>query len=215
MSYFSTKPTIPEIKEKIKKVKSKESSPSAKKAFSDFILKRYGESYREELKQQRAQKVSKKLLTKLEDPSDTTTTVGIIGGGFAGMYAGLILQSLGIECEIFEASERVGGRIDTWYSTNYDPNDKNKAGLYGEVGGMRIPQFSDDMFPVQQLALAINAVLRRNKLDEYLVKWRKFYYNSEVQRMRYNNMPAPIEAKNASLNALNFGVDKGGDIPMV
>ncbi|MEL6668845.1 MAG: FAD-dependent oxidoreductase [Bacteroidota bacterium] len=215
MSYFSTKPTIPEIKEKIKKVKSKESSPSAKKAFSDFILKRYGESYREELKQQRAQKVSKKLLTKLEDPSDTTTTVGIIGGGFAGMYAGLILQSLGIECEIFEASERVGGRIDTWYSTNYDPNDKNKAGLYGEVGGMRIPQFSDDMLPVQQLALAINAVLRRNKLDEYLVKWRKFYYNSEVQRMRYNNMPAPIEAKNASLNALNFGVNKGGDIPMV
>jgi len=131
------------------------------------------------------------------------------------MYAGLILQSLDIECEIFEASERVGGRIDTWYSTNYDANDKNKAGLYGEVGGMRIPQFSDDMLSVQHLALSLNAVLRRNKLEDYMVKWRKFYYNSDVQRMRYNNMPAPVEAKNASLNSFNFGKKQGGDLPEV
>jgi len=30
---------------------------------------------------------------------------------------------------------------------------RNRAGLYGEIGGMRLPQFSEDMLPVQQLAL--------------------------------------------------------------
>jgi len=189
MSYFSKPPVS-------KKVLPKKRS--AKKA----------------LLSQRAVKKPKGMLKSLADPTDKMT-VGIIGGGFAGLYAGLILQSLDIDCEIFEASVRVGGRIDTWYSTEYNSQDKNKAGLYGEVGGMRIPQFSEDMLPVQQLALAINAVLKRNKLDDALVNWRKFYYNSPVQRMRYNNMKAPIEAKNASLNTLNFGRDEGGDIPMV
>ena len=123
-------------------------------------------------------------MESLADPKDKTT-VGIFGGGFAGMYAGLILQSLDIDCELFEASERVGGRIDTWYSTAYNANDKDKAGLYGEVGGMRIPQFSEDMLPVQHLALAVNAVLKRNHMEAAMIKWRKFYYNSPVQRMRY------------------------------
>lgn len=208
MSYLSGNPQTRDLKKKSSK------KGSAKKAFSDYIIKNHGENYQAALKKQRAQKAPEKLLTKLKDPLDKTT-IGIIGGGFAGMYAGLILQSLGIDCEIFEASERVGGRIDTWYSTNYDANDKDAAGLYGEVGGMRVPQFSDDMLPVQHLALSLNAVLKRNQLDEYLVKWRKFYYNSDVQRMRYNNMAAPIEAKDAALNPLNFGKDQGGDLPMV
>lgn len=208
MSYLNIQPNTNGLERKNKK------SKSAKKAFSDFIIQRHGENYLQTLKKQRTRKMPKKLLEKLQNPLDNNT-VGIIGGGFAGMYAGLILQSLGIDFEIYEASERVGGRIDTWYSTNYDANDKDKAGLYGEVGGMRLPQFSDDMLPVQHLALCINAVLKRNKLDEYMLKWRKFYYNSDVQRLRYNNMKAPIEAKNASLNALNFGIDKGGDLPMV
>ena len=208
MSYLSGSPQRLDLKKKAK------SSRSAKKAFSDYIIKNHGDDYIKELKKQRAQKAPKKLLSKIKDPLDKTT-IGIIGGGFAGLYAGLILQSLDIECEIYEASERVGGRIDTWYSTNYDSNDKNKAGLYGEVGGMRIPQFSDDMLPVQHLALSLNAVLQRNELDEYMVKWRKFYYESDVQRLRYNNMNAPIEKQNASLNPLNFGKDHGGDLPMV
>ena len=212
MSYLSGTPKRFNLKKKLKR-KAKPSR-SAKKAFSDFIIKKHGTDYLQELKKQRAKKAPKSLFKKLQDPLDKTT-VGIIGGGFAGLYAGLILQSLGIDCELFEASERVGGRIDTWYSTNYDSDNKNKAGLYGEVGGMRVPQFSDDMLPVQHLALSLNAVLKRNKLDDYLVKWRKFYYNSDVQRLRYNDMKAPIEAKNAALNPLNFGVDQGGDLPMV
>jgi len=187
---------------------------SVKKTLSDWIIKHHGEQYKTNLTKQRSAKRPEELEAKLCDPSDDTK-VGIIGGGFAGMYSGLILQSLGIDCEIFEASDRVGGRIDTWYSKEYDANDVNKAGLYGEVGGMRIPQFSFDMLPVQHLALSLNSVLKRNDLEEFMIKWRKFYYNSEVQRLRYNNMSAPIEAKNASLNSLNFGIEQGGDLKMV
>ena len=42
---------------------------------------------------------------------------------------------------------------------------------------MRLPQFSADMLPVQQLALAVNAVLKRNGLEDQMITWRKFYYD--------------------------------------
>lgn len=202
---------------------SKSKSP-VKKGFgammSEWLLSNYGESYIEEVSRQRSRNSAQLFKEKISVSGVNNKTdiplVGIVGGGFAGLYAGLILQSLGIEFEIFESSERVGGRIRTWYSTDYSPDrEKKKYGLYGEVGGMRLPQFSEDMLPVQQLALAVNSVLKRNGLDEKMVYWRKFYYNSEVQRLRYNNMPSFILAKDASLNSLNFDVNNGGDIPQV
>ncbi len=192
---------------------------SAGSAFSKWILKNYGGRYREELEKQRLRAKAKQfgnaMLKSTAEKTTDTPLVGIVGGGFAGMYAGLILQSLGIEFELFEATDRVGGRIKTWYSTDYSARSKNNAGLYGEVGGMRLPQFAPDMLPVQQLALSVNAVLKRNGLDDRMVYWRKFYYNSPVQRLRFNNMPAPITSEEAGLNSLNFGEDKGGDVPMV
>ena len=114
-----------------------------------------------------------------------------------------------------KSSDRVGGRIFTWYSSDYSPNETNKSGLYGEVGGMRVPQFSADMLPVQQLALSVNAVLKRNGIDDKMVYWRKFYYDSPAQRLRYNNMPSFITSAESSLNSLNFDTKKGGDISQV
>ncbi|WP_435579675.1 FAD-dependent oxidoreductase [Gilvibacter sp.] len=197
--------------EALKRSKQETTKGSIKRAFSDYVVKNHGDRYLEQLKQQR-QKAKEGPKLQLDD---TTPLVGIVGGGFAGMYAGLILQSLGLEFEIFEASDRVGGRIDTWYSKNYDPNNPDQACLYGEVGGMRVPQFSADMLPVQQLTIALNTVLTRNGLNDQLVNWRKFYYSSPVQRLRYNNMQAPIEAKDAGLNPLNFDAANGGDIAEV
>ncbi len=200
-----------------KQVRRRKAKGSAAKAFSDYLLEHYGEDYQHAVEEQLVAKRMRPARpeTEADTAEEVPLTVGIIGGGFAGMYAGIILQSLGIECEVFEASDRVGGRIDTWYSTNYNANDTNKAGLYGEVGGMRLPQFADDMLPVQHLALCLNSVLRRNNLQDQEVEWRKFYYNSPVQRLRFNNMKAPIVAADASLNGLNFGVNHGGDLPMV
>lgn len=39
--------------------------------------------------------------------------VGIIGAGASGLYTAMILQDLGIEYELLEASEKVGGRLFT------------------------------------------------------------------------------------------------------
>jgi len=219
MSYLSFKPgknlshKATRSKETIKK------AGSVRKAFSEWLIKNYGDDYLEQIGKQRARKKSdvlKESLTKaVKRGRDQPPMVGIVGGGFAGLYSGLILQSLGIECEVFESTDRVGGRIDTWYSSEYDANNKDKQGLYGEVGGMRVPQFSEDMLPVQQLVLSVNEVLERNSMADKKVVWRKFYYNSEVQRLRYNNMRSPIIAENAALNSLNFGKNEGGDLDAV
>jgi monoamine oxidase len=199
--------------------KSTQKAGSVRKAFSDWLLKEYGQNYAVELQRQQdrpsVQKFRSKMLGDAKVGEPEVPTVGIIGGGFAGLYSGLILQSLGIECEVFEGSDRVGGRIDTWYSKDYKPDDPTTKGLYGEVGGMRLPQFSPDMLPVQQLALAVNSVLERNGMKDQSVVWRKFYYNSPVQRLRFNNMKKSILAKDAGLNDLNFGRKDGGDLDPV
>lgn len=215
MSYLSfNSPSVSSLKES--------ASPfagSLRSAFSHWLLAHHGSSYRTEITRQRARPNARNfneiLSTSSKLDSNGEPVVGIVGGGFAGLYAGLILQSLGIECELFESTDRVGGRIYTWYSSDYFTGQTEKSGLYGEVGGMRLPQFSADMLPVQQLALAVNSVLERNGLDHQKVYWRKFYYDSPVQRLRYNNMPSFITAAESGLNSFNFDVKNGGDIPQV
>jgi monoamine oxidase len=179
-------------------------------AFSRWLLENHGDAYRQTLAQQRGRAPGLRLKASAAEPM-----VGIAGGGFAGLFAGLILQSLGIGCEVFEGSDRVGGRIRTWYSTDYSPDDPETAGLYGELGGMRLPQFSADMLPVQQLALAVNSVLERNGLDSHKVYWRKFFYDSPAQRLRYNDMPTYTTAAQPDAAALSFGQANGGDVPDV
>ena len=59
--------------------------------------------------------------------------IGIVGGGQAGLYAALLLEQLGIDYHIFEASgERLGGRVLTWY---FD----DAPHQYAEMGAMRFP----------------------------------------------------------------------------
>ncbi|TFY82155.1 hypothetical protein EWM64_g1853 [Hericium alpestre] len=58
--------------------------------------------------------------------------VGIVGGGAAGLYAALLLQSQGHLATIYEASGRVGGRIYTYHFTE-------QPDQYFEAGAMRIP----------------------------------------------------------------------------
>jgi len=47
------------------------------------------------------------------DKPQKNLAVGIIGAGAAGLYAAIILDSLGIKYEILEGSERPGGRLFT------------------------------------------------------------------------------------------------------
>lgn len=196
------------------KEKKESEVQSLRKAYSNWIIENYGQEYTAELDRLENRSIHPELTSNFSKESETPV-VGIIGGGITGLYAGLMLQSIGVEFEVFEKSNRVGGRLKTWYSEDYNEDDKNKKGLYGEIGGMRLPQFSSDMLPVQHLSLALNSVLDRNDMKDKSVNWRKFYFNSPVQRLRYNDMAEPVEAKNAALNDLNFGVASGGDISSV
>ncbi len=63
--------------------------------------------------------------------------VGIAGGGMAGLYAALLLRSLGIAFHVFEANPaRIGGRI---YTHRFN-GGKNQ---YFEAGAMRLPDIPD------------------------------------------------------------------------
>ena len=83
MSYFSFSPESKSTKESAK-VKG-----SVKRAFSEWIIKNYGSDYKKEVRKQK----TARSRSKAPSLSTEETTVGIIGGGFAGMYAGLSLQS--------------------------------------------------------------------------------------------------------------------------
>lgn len=71
-------------------------------------------------------------------PTSEILPVAIIGAGVAGMRAAMMLDHLGIPYEIFEASQRHGGRCYTYHFTR-----KEESGLkhdYFDVGAMRFPQ---------------------------------------------------------------------------
>lgn len=61
---------------------------------------------------------------KVPTPAGAPLKVGIVGGGAAGLYAAMLLDSLNIEYDIYEASDRIGGRIYTYrFSESTDPKD--------------------------------------------------------------------------------------------
>ena len=60
--------------------------------------------------------------------------IGIVGGGAAGLYTAMLLDEMGIDYHVFEASgERLGGRVLTHYFDNADHQ-------YAELGAMRFPE---------------------------------------------------------------------------
>jgi phytoene dehydrogenase-like protein len=64
--------------------------------------------------------------------------VGIVGAGISGLYTALLLRREGHKVTIFEAADRVGGRI---YTYRFTPQSKSED-IYFEAGAMRIPRSS-------------------------------------------------------------------------
>lgn len=59
--------------------------------------------------------------------------IAIIGAGASGLTAAYELSKVNLDITVFEATERIGGRIYTYY---FDDDKK----LYGELGAMRFPR---------------------------------------------------------------------------
>ncbi|TFK34498.1 L-amino acid oxidase [Crucibulum laeve] len=81
--------------------------------------------------------------------------VGILGAGVSGLYAAMMLQSLGIKYEIMEGSGRTGGRL----YTHYFPKNPGKYQYY-DVGAMRYPEttFMTRTFDLARKRLGINMI---------------------------------------------------------
>ena len=79
--------------------------------------------------------------------------VGIAGGGMAGLYAALLLQTRGVQVHVFEAHpSRLGGRVYTHRFTEA----KNQ---YFEAGAMRLPHIPEQQ-PVFDLIDYLNERVR-------------------------------------------------------
>ncbi|KAL8788392.1 MAG: hypothetical protein Q9195_007310 [Heterodermia aff. obscurata] len=63
-------------------------------------------------------------------------SIGVVGGGISGLYAALLLRREGHQVTVFEASDRIGGRIHTH---RFQPLNENEE-PYFEAGAMRIPR---------------------------------------------------------------------------
>ena len=68
--------------------------------------------------------------------TQSNMSIGIVGGGISGLYAALLLRREGHKVTLFEASDRLGGRI---YTHHFAPLHDGEE-PYFEAGAMRIPR---------------------------------------------------------------------------
>ena len=112
----------------------------------------------------------------------TARKVAVVGAGVSGLVAASLLSQAGHHVTIYEASQRIGGRI-------YTVREPFTHGFYGEAGAMRIPSFytlTTDY--IDKLGLPTNPFLNWDKEGNgYIyvngVKVRQKEYNAQGSGM--------------------------------
>jgi monoamine oxidase len=141
-----------------------------------------------------------------EDAERPKRRIGIIGAGTAGLCAGLILQKLGYDFDILEASPcdepnrlpGIGGRVFTYKFSDADWD-------YYDVGAMRFP-YIQGMYPTFDL---IHYVGLQDKLAPYIFK-------SKNTTVNYNDIPyRPDPTISQTTDIFEVGVKAGGTVPEV
>ena len=145
------------------------------------------------------------------DPSDLK--VCIVGAGVAGLYAARILDTIGIKYDLYEASERAGGRVLTHYFSEkphdyYDIGEQSPPRLkYSELltdceRSNEVPRHPCHekvrvvgCFQLSLLLIAWSSTFRLFK--ELGVPLKPYYMSSESksQPSRYNDITKMLSTK--------------------
>ncbi|KAG8691046.1 hypothetical protein FRC08_010283 [Ceratobasidium sp. 394] len=139
-----------------------------------------------------------------QDPVHPPLQVGIIGAGVAGLYAAMLLRDQGHEVHLFEATNRVGGRVYTHRFTS-------GSNQYYEAGAMRIP-CSSSQKPFFDLVEKLNSRPTTNPiaLIPYILE-------SEANRFHINGVLGVYKEIGSSgagglrQKDVNWGFDPGFD----
>ena len=100
----------------------------------------------------------------------TQPTIAVIGAGMAGLHAGYILKQAGYTSTLYEASQRLGGRIFT-------VPEMMGPGLWTEMGGEFIDTVHTDML---NLAKHFNLpLINRSEASEKALKEFCFYFGGK------------------------------------
>ncbi|WP_248447014.1 flavin monoamine oxidase family protein [Sinorhizobium meliloti] len=110
------------------------------------------------------------------DAGKARKRVTILGGGLAGLVAAYELSQLGHRVELFEASDRFGGRAWTHRFAN---------GEYHELGAMRVPESHEFTrhYVLEVCGLALRPFINHHDREE------RFYY---VRGIRTSHKEAPL-----------------------
>ncbi|OBZ68688.1 hypothetical protein A0H81_11177 [Grifola frondosa] len=140
-------------------------------------------------------------------------SIGIVGGGIAGLYTAFLLAKHGHAVHVYEANDRLGGRI---YTHRFTPEPNQ----YFEAGAMRIPdsQFHQIVFRlIDMLNASLPSALRIELIPYILNSAGNILYVNGVRRDGFRFMdttPADVnwdvpegwEAKTAG-SLLNEALD--------
>ena len=105
-------------------------------------------------------------ITNIASPgSGKNMTIGIIGGGMAGLAAAFELRKLGFHITIFDAQKhRIGGRVYTHY---FDANGQ----YYGELGAMRIPISHESVWHyIDLFGLKVRPFIQTTPADTFYIR---------------------------------------------
>ncbi|CAN5592279.1 FAD-dependent oxidoreductase [soil metagenome] len=102
----------------------------------------------------------------------STARIAIVGAGIAGLNAALKLQDLGLASAVYEASDRIGGRI-------YTVSDAVAPGITSEIGGEFIDSDHREMIHLAQ-RFGLGLLDLKTKLNETFYFGGQFRSHQEI-----------------------------------